>query len=125
LPLKIFRMKIKSRHSLLPRLRIVSGKKIAFGPGKAELLALIAETGSIGDAAKRMKMSYMRAWSLVQMMNKCFKEPLVETAHGGNERGGARLTTAGKSALKLYRQMEIAGLKAAKKDWQSFQKLLH
>jgi molybdate transport system regulatory protein len=117
-------MKIKSQVSLLPRLRIVARKKIAFGPGKAELLALISETGSIGEAAKRMKMSYMRAWSLVQMMNKCFKEPLVETAHGGNERGGAKLTDTGKSALKLYRQMDAASFKACKNRWQSFQKIL-
>lgn len=115
---------MKSKSELLPRLRIVSGKKIAFGPGKAELLALVSETGSIGDAAKRMKMSYMRAWSLVQMMNKCFKAPLVETAHGGNERGGAQLTQTGKRVLKLYQQMETASLKASRKSWSSFQKLL-
>jgi molybdate transport system regulatory protein len=117
-------MKTKSQVLLLPRLRIVTRKKIAFGPGKAELLTLIAETGSIGDAAKQMKMSYMRAWSLVQTMNKCFKESLVETAHGGNDRGGAKLTATGKSVLKLYRQMEAASLKSVKRNWQSFQKLL-
>lgn len=117
-------MKIKSQVSLLPRLRIVARKKIAFGPGKAELLALIAETGSIGDAAKQMKMSYMRAWSLVQTMNKCFKEPLVETTHGGNERGGAKLTSTGEKILKLYQQMETASLKASQKGWSSFQKFL-
>lgn len=117
-------MKSKSKSALLPRLRIVSRKKIAFGPGKAELLALIAKTGSIGDAAKQMKMSYMRAWSLVQMMNKCFKEPLVETAHGGNERGGAKLTADGKSVLKLYQQMEAISQKSSKKSWSSFQEFL-
>jgi len=117
-------VKSKSKAVLLPRLRIVSDKRIAFGPGKAELLALIAETGSIGDAAKQMKMSYMRAWSLVQTMNKCFKEPLVETAHGGNERGGAKLTKVGGQILKLYEQMESASLKSSQKHWPSFQKLL-
>lgn len=117
-------MKSKSKATLFPRLRILSGKKIAFGPGKAKLLALIAGTGSIGDAAKQMKMSYMRAWSLVQTMNSCFKEPLVETAHGGYEHGGAKLTQAGKDILKLYRQMESASLKSSKKKWSSFQKFL-
>jgi len=105
-------------------LRIVSGKKIAFGPGKAELLALVAETGSIGEAAKRMDMSYMRAWSLVQTMNNCFKEPLIHAARGGNKHGGAGLTGTGRQVLRLYRRMESASLKASKKDWASFQKLL-
>lgn len=109
---------------MLPRLRVLSGKKIAFGPGKAELLASVADTGSIGDAAKRMGMSYMRAWSLIQTMNGCFKEPVVDAARGGNRHGGARLTETGRRVLKLYQQMERASVKASQKDWASFQKLL-
>ena len=63
------------------------GKAIALGPGKADLLTLISETGSINSAAKRMKMSYMRAWLLVKVMNDCFREPLVRTVRGGAEKG--------------------------------------
>jgi molybdate transport system regulatory protein len=89
-----------------PRFRIVCGKEIAFGPGKADLLELIAETGSIGKAASRMKMSYMRAWSLVQTTNRCFKKPLVLATHGGEGGGGAELTETGRQILALYRQLE-------------------
>jgi molybdate transport system regulatory protein len=110
--------------SLSPRFRILRGKEIAFGPGKAELLRLVAETGSIGEAAKRMDMSYMRAWSLIQTMNACFKEPLIAAVRGGHERGGAELTATGQRVLKLYRQMEAKGLKAVQADWQALQKLL-
>ena len=92
-------MKSKPVPSLVPRLRIVTGKDVAFGPGKAELLALVGETGSIGKAAKRMGMSYMRAWSLIQTMNQCFKEPLVLAARGGPEHGGAELTETGRRVL--------------------------
>jgi len=92
--------------ALHPRFRIVCGKEIAFGPGKADLLELIAETGSIGKAASRMKMSYMRAWSLVQTMNQCFKKPLVLASHGGEGGGGAELTETGRQILALYRQLE-------------------
>ena len=117
-------LKTKRPPALCPRLRIVSGKTIAFGPGKADLLALVAETGSIVEAAKRMEMSYMRAWSLVRTMNGCFKEPVVALARGGNRHGGAVLTATGKDVLRLYRRMETASLRAAKKDWASFRKLL-
>ena len=89
-----------------PRFRIVCGKEIAFGPGKADLLELIAETGSIGKAASRMKMSYMRAWSLVQTMNRSFKQPLVLATHGGEGGGGAELTETGRQILALYQQLE-------------------
>lgn len=110
--------------SLLPRFRVMRGKQIAFGPGKMELLELVAQTGSISEAAKRMKMSYMRAWSLIQTMNACFKEPVIEAARGGHKRGGAELTETGQRVLKLYRQMEANGLTAVQADWQALQKLL-
>src|ERR1039457_2143191 len=110
--------------SLRSRLRVLSGDDIALGPGKVELLALVEETGSIGEAAARMEMSYMRAWSLIQTMNACFKEPVVQTVRGGSERGGAKLTETGRRALKYYSRMERASLKAIQTDWQALQKLL-
>jgi molybdate transport system regulatory protein len=110
--------------SLQPRFRIVCGKKIAFGPGKAGLLERIAETGSIGKAASRMDMSYMRAWSLIQTMNACFKEPVIAALRGGREHGGAELTETGRRILESYRQLEKAARKAAQADWRALQKLL-
>src|SRR5690242_17578913 len=86
-----------------PRIRVLLGKEIAFGPGKADLLEEIRETGSISTAAKSMELSYMRAWTLIQTMNTCFKEPLVTSVRGGSERGGATLTPFGETVLKLYR----------------------
>ena len=110
--------------SLRPRFRISSGKDIALGPGKVELLALIEETGSISAAAKRMEMSYMRAWSLIQTMNACFKEPVVAAVRGGSRRGGAELTKTGRRALELYQRMEAASVEATQSGWQAFRKLL-
>lgn len=100
------------------------GEEIAFGPGKAALLALVAETGSIGEAAKRMDMSYMRAWSLIQTMNACFKEPLIVAVRGGHQRGGAELTESGRAVLKLYQQMEKVSLCASANSWKHLRKLM-
>lgn len=94
-------------HPLLsPRLRLKVGAAIAMGPGKAELLEQIAETHSISAAAKRMGMSYRRAWLLVDTMNRCFSSPLVETATGGRQGGGAGLTPMGHQVLSLFREFE-------------------
>lgn len=76
------------------------------GPGKADLLELIGETGSIAAAGRRMKMSYKRAWSLVDDMNAAFREPLVEPSRGGQGGGGARLTPVGEAVLAHYRRLE-------------------
>lgn len=91
---------------LTPRLRLKRGPDIALGPGKAELLDAIADTHSISAAAKRLGMSYRRAWLLVDTMNQCFRAPLVHTATGGRQGGGARLSDLGHQVLALYRRYE-------------------
>ncbi|CAG0954140.1 Molybdenum-pterin-binding protein MopA [Myxococcaceae bacterium] len=78
------------------------------GPGKAELLEAIMETGSISAACKAMDMSYRRAWSLVDEMNRCFKERIVVTSKGGAHGGGAEVTPYGREVLKRYREMMLA-----------------
>ncbi|MBM3546506.1 MAG: LysR family transcriptional regulator [Alphaproteobacteria bacterium] len=94
------------------RLRLMAGEEIAIGPGKADLLAAIAETGSISAAGRRLDMSYRRAWLLVETMNRCFRSPLVEAAKGGAKGGGARLTSLGEEVLESYRRMEAKADKA-------------
>lgn len=103
----------KSR-SVRPRFRVYLGSEIALGPGKADLLNAIAKTGSIQSAATSLKMSYMRAWQLVQTMNACFKEPLVGAERGGHHKGGAWLTPTGVKILKLYHSLEKESLSATK-----------
>ena len=88
-----------------PRVRILSGSAVALGPGKADLLRAIDETGSISAAARQMGMSYRRAWLLVRTMNECFRAPLVEAVKGGAEGGGARLTKMGREVLSHYRDV--------------------
>src|SRR5262245_51951667 len=90
----------KNASRLKPQIRIMFRKAIAMGPGKADLLRAIAETGSISAAARRMEMSYRRAWLLVDTMNQAFQTPLVETATGGSHGGGARVTEFGKEILE-------------------------
>src|SRR5262245_28728365 len=114
----------KRMPALRTRLRIVCGEDIALGPGKVDLLALVAQTGSIREAAERMHMSYMRAWTLIRTMNRCFKSPLVEAVRGGRQGGGARLTSTGRSARALYQRMDRSGLAAMARDWSTLKKLL-
>ena len=92
--------------SLSPQLRISFRKSIAMGPGKADLLDAIAESGSISAAARKLGMSYRRAWLLVDTMNASFKAPLVETLTGGAQGGGAQVTELGHDVVRRYRIME-------------------
>ena len=65
------------------RMRILFGDSAMLGPGKADLLELIRDTGSIAAAGRAMSMSYKRAWSLVEEMNHAFRAPLVDSSRGG------------------------------------------
>jgi molybdate transport system regulatory protein len=111
-------------HEIRPRIRFPEESPIAFGPGKAELLGHIIETGSIAKAAARMGMSYNRAWGLVRDMNTLFNKPLVSAARGGKKGGGSGVTEAGKDVLKRYLRMEADCLKATRADWKAIKRLL-
>jgi molybdate transport system regulatory protein len=97
---------------------------VALGPGKADLLEAIHATGSIATAARQMRMSYMRAWTMIQVMNDSFREPLVRAERGGSARGGAVLTESGEAVLKLYRKIEGRSRAATAKEWLKLSKYL-
>lgn len=101
-------------------LRILSHKDPAMGPGKARLVALISESGSISAAARKMGMSYRRAWQLVESLNRSFSEPVVLTAVGGKRGGGAVVTDFGKRLVKSYHDMEAKASAAIARDLEAF-----
>ena len=101
-------------------LRILGERAAAIGPGKAELIERIGETGSISAAAREMRMSYRRAWQLVEALNHDFREPVVETATGGRRGGGARVTPFGRRIAGLYREMEARASAAIAGDVKRF-----
>jgi molybdate transport system regulatory protein len=107
----------------LPPLRIrVKLGTAAFGPGKADLLEKIGETGSISAAARAMRMSYKRAWQLVDEMNRMFAQPLIDAASGGAHGGGAMLTDLGARMVAAYRRIEKKVPAAVKRELAIFAK---
>jgi molybdate transport system regulatory protein len=82
----------------------IDGEKF-FGPGRAELLELIGETGSIAKAAKSMGMSYKKAWDMVNEMNTLGSKPYVVSHAGGDKGGGAQVTEAGNKMLNAYKNI--------------------
>jgi len=106
------------RKTLRPRFRVFRGGEIAIGPGKADLLKAISETGSINQAARKLNMSYMRAWKLIRTMNACFRHPVIVGSRGGKKKGGAQLTPSGTRILELYQRLETESIQATKKIWK-------
>lgn len=92
--------------------QLLCGDQLAMGPGKADLLEAIDREGSISAAGRLLGMSYRRTWLLVDEMNRCWTERLVEATAGGGSGRGAKLTDAGRDVLRRYRALEarLAGV---------------
>ncbi|SFM84193.1 winged helix-turn-helix domain-containing protein [Methylobacterium pseudosasicola] len=97
--------------SLSIRIDVGPGNRI--GPGKVQLLEMIAEHGSISAAGRALGMSYRRAWMLIEAMNSGFGQPVVEPQIGGKAGGGARLSALGTDLVAHYRAIERAADRAA------------
>jgi molybdate transport system regulatory protein len=106
------------------RIRITFAPEVFIGPGKAELLERIGQTGSIAAAGREMGMSYKRAWQLVETMNSMFREPLVESSRGGSKGGGAAVTDAGRAVLGEYRAIEAKAREAGEPHLARLQAML-
>ena len=104
------------------RLDLASGDRI--GPGKIALLEAIAHSGSISGAARRLGMSYRRAWLLVEEINVALREPAVVAATGGQHGGGAVLTPMGERVVDLYRSIEGQASTSTKDEFRAIGRLV-
>src|SRR5688500_5426292 len=89
------------------RLWIDIGGVAAINEAGADLLEQIEATGSLSEAARRLRFSYRRAWLLLDVMNRRWPGPLVTTAVGGKRGGGATLTPRGRAVLSAYRDLQV------------------
>lgn len=89
-------MKIKSK------IWIESNDGILLSEGRVQLLKMIDETGSLNKASKALKMSYQKAWRLIDEVSKTTNQPIIETKIGGAKGGGTSLTPYGKSLVTIF-----------------------
>lgn len=87
-----------------PKLRVwvVFGDQTKFGDGRAQLLQLINELGSIKKAVDRVGMSYRNAWGYIRELEDAAGFKFLERTPGGGRQGGTRLTKDGKTFLNRY-----------------------
>lgn len=93
-----------------PKLRVwvVFGRRLKFGDGRARLLELIGEHGSLRRAAAELGMSYRNAWGYLRELEKAAGFTLVERAPEGTSRSGMRLTERGHDFVVRYRKFQRA-----------------
>ena len=102
------------------RVRIHFAGQLAIGPGRIELLEGVQRTGSLAQAARAMKMSYRRAWLLMQSLNGSLVGPASIAAKGGRHGGGATLTPLGLKLIRAYRRFEARSQREARERFSRF-----
>ena len=88
------------------RFRVDFSAQCAIGPGKVALLEAIGRCGSLSQAARHLRISYRRAWMLVEDLNVSFRKPLTAGSAGGKGGGGMLLTDFGRQVVAEYRLLE-------------------
>jgi len=74
----------------------------AFGEGPYRVLKQIEKAGSLHQAAIDLKISYRKAWLIINIVEKRLGFDFLERKIGGLAGGGSSITPAGKAFLKQY-----------------------
>lgn len=102
-----FKEKKRQRFYLRTKTWIENEKgELLFGKGKTQVLEDVERTGSISGAAERLGMNYKKTWSHVQILQKSFDRPLVETQKGGGDRGGTTLSSEAYELMNAYKTLQ-------------------
>ncbi len=75
---------------------------------RIDILRLIAQSGSISQAARDASVSYKAAWQAIDTLTNLAGVALVERVVGGAGGGGARVTEAGEQLLATAIALEAA-----------------
>jgi molybdate transport system regulatory protein len=89
-------------YKIKSRIWIEADNKVLIGEGRVRLLKAIEETGSLSKAARSIQISYKKAWTMLDAVNKSAKCPVTESSTGGKGGGGAILTAYGKELINAF-----------------------
>ncbi len=103
------------KYKIKSRIWIETEENVLLGEGRVLLLKAIDETGSLSKAAKKLKISYKKAWTLIDAVNKSSKKPVTTASIGGKGGGGAKLTHYGKKLVSAFEDIN-------KKTWEFLDK---
>lgn len=77
-------------------------KEGVFGDGKWRLLNAIKQEGSLKAAAKKIGISYRKAWGDLKKAEECLNIKFLERRRGGKSGGETTLTDEGEALLNAY-----------------------
>jgi len=81
--------------------------KFLLSNGRAKLLRLVKERGSISKAAEEMGMSYRHAWGAIKKVEEALGAKIISSERGGQEGGTSHLTEEGERLLTSYENQKM------------------
>ena len=99
-------------YQIKSKIWIESNGKILLGEGRVQLLKAIKETGSLSKAAQKLKMSYKKAWGLIDAVNSIAEKEVVIKNIGGKSGGGTVLTEYGDSLIDTFEKTKMFFVKS-------------
>ncbi len=89
-------LELRSSHWIVDQ-----NNNIIFGKGRMDILETIAQTGSINQTAKVLKMSYKTVWSKIKSTEKHLQVNVVHS----DRKTGTRLTQEGRLLVKKFAEL--------------------
>ena len=100
---------MKHRIQVRSKIWLEAAGRPVLGEGRRALLQAIEDSGSISKAARRLGITYRKAWGQTKFMEEQLGLSLVLKVTGGAGGGGARLTPEARELLAKYDRL-IAGI---------------
>ena len=88
------------------KLWIEADGRLVMSDYRLRLLELVAESGSLAEAATAMRLSYRRAWGKIKELEANLGMPLVHSEVGGAGGGRTTLTDEARALLAAYRRFQ-------------------
>ena len=100
------KMQTNQARNVAPKLKlwVVFDERVKFGDGRAQLLELIGQLGSIKNAVAQNGMSYRAAWGYLKELESAAGFKFLERTPGSGPQSGTRLTDEAKAFLRSYRR---------------------
>lgn len=106
---------------LHPMLHMSLERESPFFDGRLKLLLfLIDDTCNVRRACDAMALSYGKAWSLINRLERELGYPVVERRQGGRRGGNTRLTEQGAEFLRKYQAFEESVFQFTQNQFQNW-----
>ena len=94
------------------------------GIGVLWLLEAVDESSSLRQAAKKMELSYSKAYNMLSHLEESLGRPMVERRRGGHSREGIELTPFAREFIALYKDFQKEAKARAEDAFADFRRSL-